>query len=579
MTKRLFVLLPLAVLVLFSFLFLFRAVGNITTIPFHDYDEAHRAEGARNMAQEGFFLAPLVGSPYYQRAKLSFPYSLDETKALFAQTGRPPLVFSLMAVSSSVFGDYEWAYRLPSLLLGLAVFAGLALAIYFLAQKKPNFLALLVALLAVIASYDWWLSAQMAHLDTAVSLFTALAVFWLIIFAQKKNKAFLFLTSLSLALAILSKGQPAVIFVFPLIYLLLTKKISPKEGLILALTVFIVLLPWIANFDSRLGLGAWMRTYFGKYVTKPTTTKIGGGDPTQAAPIFWYLRWWFDTLRPGVFLFGAFFLLDLVKKRLSWQKIALLVYIFGGFGLFSYAKSKVWWYVLPVLPAVSLYLYLAIADYLKEKKANLVNLSLAILLASLPLFLFRSNTISLAYGLITTALAFFVLNWQLGNRLIGVGQFIARQFPKRKLTVVPQRVHGISSLLQKKGLAEFTPRQLFSILLFSLSLIFSCLFFSFHFPAPTPNHPETKTVGQFFQALPYPKCLLVEEDFPYEAILYYSQVGQLNYLDEDSVLDPNCQNYLVADKNLEEENLSLIFQATPVRLYEMLTPGVSKSAN
>lgn len=551
----------------------------MTTIPFHDFDEAHRAEGSRNMVQEDFFLAPLVGSPYYQGAKISLPYSFDKTKTLFAQTGRPPLVFSLMAASSSFFGDYEWAYRLPSLIFGLSVFTGLASAIYFLAKKKPNFLALAVALLAIITSYDWWLSAQMAHLDTAVSLFTALAVFLLIIFAQNKNKAFLFLTSLSLALAILSKGQPAVIFVFPLIYLFLIKKITIKETLTLLVAALIFLFPWIVSFDKLLGPGAWLKTYFGKYVTSPSSTKIGGGDPTQSAPIFWYLRWWFDTLRPGVFLFGAFFLLDLVKKRLSWPKITLLVYILAGFGLFSYAKSKVWWYVLPILPAVSLYLYLAITDYLKEKKTNLVNLSLAILLASLPFFLFRSNTISLAYGFIVTALVFFILNWQLGSRLIEIGQFIIRQFLKRRLIVVPQRVHGISSLLQKKGLAELTPRQPFSILLFSLSLMFSCLFFSFRFPAPTPNHPETKAVGQFFQTLPYPKCLLVEEDFPYEAILYYSRVGQLDYLDEDYALDPNCQNYLVADKPLEEENLNLIFQSGPVRLYEMLTLEVSKSAN
>jgi len=534
MTKRLLVLLPLAVLVLFSFLFLFRAVGNMTTIPFHDYDEAHRAEGARNMAQEGFFLAPLVGSPHYQGSRLSLPYSLDQTKTLYAELSRPPLVFNLMAISSFLFGDFEWAYRLPSLLFGLSIFPGLALVIYFLAKKKPNLIALGVALLVVITSYDWWLSSQMAHLDTAVSFFTALAVFGLILFAQNKNKLFLILTSLSLALAILSKGQPAVVFLPPLIYLLIAKKIRPKEALALLTATLIFLLPWIISFDRQLGFGAWLRTYFGSYLASPSSTKIGGGDPTQSAPIFWYLRWWFDTLRPGVFLFGAFFLFDLVKKRLSWPKIVLLVYIFAGFGLFSYAKSKVWWYVLPVLPALSPYLYLAIADYLKEKKTNLVNLSLAILLASLPLFLFRTNTVSLAYGFTITALVFFVLNWKLGNWAL---------------------IRNLKLEIRN--------------LLLVLALVASLSLFYLRFPAPTPNHPETKAVGQFFQALPYPKCLLLEEDFPYEAILYYSRVGELDYLDEDSILGPDCQNYLIADKPLEEENLGLVFQSGPVRLYEM----------
>ncbi len=437
-----------------------------------------------------------------------------------------------MAVSSALFGDYEWAYRLPSLFFGLAVFAAIGLGVYFLAKKSLNFLALIVALLAMATSYDWWLSAQMAHLDTTVSLFTSLAVFLLLVFAQNKNKFFLVLTSSSLALAILSKGQPAVIFLFPLIYLLMARKIKPKEALTLLTATLILLLPWIISFDYQLGLGAWLKTYTGRYLTSPSSTKIGGGDPTQSAPIFWYLRWWFDTLRPGIFLFGAFFLLDLVKRRLSWQKIALLIYIFAGFGLFSYAKSKVWWYVLPILPAISFYLYLAITDYLKEKKTNLINLSLVILLASLPLFLFRSNTISLAYGLITTALAFFVLNWKLENwSLIGNWEL------------------KIGNLL------------------FVLVLIASLSLFYPRFPSPSPTHPETKAAGQFFQTLPYPKCLLVEEGFPYEAILYYSRVGELNYLDKDSALDLNCQNYLVADK--PQEAREEVFRSGSVRLYKM----------
>ncbi|PIT97683.1 hypothetical protein COT77_00020 [Candidatus Berkelbacteria bacterium CG10_big_fil_rev_8_21_14_0_10_41_12] len=552
MDKRLF---PLLVLVLFSFLFLFRSVTNITTIPFHDYDEAHRAEGARNMRLHNFFLSPLVGNPYSKNAKISFPYLLDETKTVYAQTGRPPLVFNLMAFSSSLFGDYEWVYRLPSLFLGLAVFEAIVLSVYFLAKKKPNLLALIVALLAIITSYDWWLSAQMAHLDTAVSLFTALAVFLLILFAQNKNKFFLATSGISLALAILSKGQPAVIFLFPLIYLLLIKKISLKETFSLGLTTLIVLSPWVISFDRQLGFGAWFKTYFGGYVASPSSTKIGGGDPTQAAPIFWYLRWWFDTLRPGIYLFGAFFLYDLVKKRLSWQKIALLAYIFGGFGLFSYAKSKVWWYVLPIIPAISIYLYLAISDYLKERKYGLINLSLAIFLASLPLFLFRTNTVSLAYGFITTALVFLILKLPITDYLLRITGYI--------LPVTNYVLRVTCYLLPVARNLKLEIRNLLFILVLATSLSL----FSLRFPSPSPTHYETKEVGHFFQTLPYPKCLWVEEDFPYEAILYYSRVGELDYLDESSSLDPNCQNYLVVSKNLED--FDLVYQSDPVRLYKI----------
>lgn len=534
--------LPFLILVIFFGLFLFQTIANITSIPFADYDEAHRAEGARNMRQESFYLFPLVGSPYYQQSSFSLPYSLDQTKTLYGQTSRPPLVFNLMAVSSRFFGDVEWAYRLPSLIFGIASFGAIIIAAYFLAKKKPNFFALAAVLLAAFTSYDWWLSSQMAHLDTAVSLFTALAVFLLIIFAQEKNKIFLFLSGFFLALAILSKGQPAVIFLFPLIYLFFTRKINFKEALLLGLTAFLVLFPWIAAFDTTLGFGSWFKAYFGGYLSAPSATKIGGGDPTQAAPIFWYLRWWFDTLRPGVFLFGAFFLLDLIQKRLSWQKTALLFYIFGGFGFFSYAKSKVWWYVLPVLPALAVYLYLAIADYLKERKDGLANLSLALIIASLPLFLWQTNTISLAYGLITTLIVFLILKLPLANYLSRITSY---RFPFTSYVL-----------------------RITHYFLFPLSFLLGLTFFFFRFPAPQPIHSETKDVGQFFQSLPYPKCLWTEENFPYEAILYYSRVGGLDYFGEDKSLKSDCQNYLVASKPLEGQEI--IYQNGPVRLYQLI---------
>jgi len=525
----------LLILVFFSFLFLYRAIGSISTIPFHDYDEAHRAEGARNMRLNNYYTSPLVGTPQSKTNPHSQDFALDKSKKINPEVSRPPLVFSLMAFLSGVFGDYEWAYRLPSFIFGLL---GFVLLIYFIKtyQRKPNWPALVVALLSFLTNYDWWHSALMAHLDTAVALFTSFALFLLLIFAKKQEKKYLLFSGFSLGLAVLSKGPPAILFIAPLPYLLIKKKIKISQLLLLFTVALVAILPWLIPLSLEHGWDYFFTKYFGGYVASPQTTKIGANDPTQSAPIFWYLRWWFDTFRPGVFLFGALLLIDLIKRKFNWVKISLLSYIVAGFGLFSYAKSKVWWYVLPVIPAVCAYLYFAVKDYLADNKNGRFTLSLAIIIASLPLLLWQSNTIALAYGFITTALTFLVLNWELGNWAL---------IRNSKLEI----------------------RNLLFILVFASS--FSL--FYLRFPTVKPFYPEVKEVGQYYQTLEKPKCLWLEEDFPYEAILYYSKAGKINYLEKDSVFDPDCQNYLVANKKLEKENLDLIFQSGPVRLYDIET--------
>ena len=529
-SKKFFHSLPFLVLLLFFLLFSFRTAVNITTTTFNDYDEAHRAEGARNMRLNHYFLTPLVGGPYNRPNENSQPYSQDNTKKITPEKGRPPLVFLLMAAASQVFGDKEWAYRLPSFIFGLISFAALYGFILFFEKKKPHLLSLSVALFSFLTAYDWWHSSQMAHLDTGLSFFLAASIFSLLIFVQKRQRKFLTFSGVFLAGAILSKGQPAILFLLPLFYLLIIKKITPRQALELLATAGVVLLPWLIAFDLHFGWGSWFKTYFYSYAAHPAATKIGRADPTQSAPVFWYLRWWFDTFRPAIFLFGAFFLCDLFKKRFSWQKAALFSYIAGGMLLFSLSKSKVWWYVLPLIPAVSAYLYFSAKDYLLENKTGTANLSLAILLSSLPIFLFKTNTISLAYGIVSVLLVFVILNCKLENC-----DFIENCKLK------------IENLLP-------------------IVLVISSFSFYSHFPVNTPLHPEIKAAGQYYASLSGHKCLLIDEELPYEAALYYSRAGQVWYwLDIQDEPKKDCSYYLLSDRPINFGRL--VYQNGPIRLY------------
>ena len=109
---------------IFAFLFFCaKSVSNMIIISFHDFDEAHRVEGARNMRLNHYYVSPLVGGPYNNGSETETQrYSLDPDKKIYPEKGRPPLVFSLMAISSQIFGDVEWAYRLPSFIFGILIF-------------------------------------------------------------------------------------------------------------------------------------------------------------------------------------------------------------------------------------------------------------------------------------------------------------------------------------------------------------------------------------------------------------------------------------------------------------------------
>ncbi len=436
-----------------------------------------------------------------------------------------------MAISSEVFGDVELSYRLPSLTLGLLGFAAIIWFAKNYDQSKTNLLALAVALVSFLTAYDWWMSMQMAHLDTGVAMFTGLAILSLLVFAQLQEGKYLIISGVALGLGILSKGPPAVVFVFPALYLLIIKKLSIKNLLILFTSAFVTLLPWLVPLSLEHGIDTFWKMYFGSYLGDPASTKLGGSvggtaDLSQAAPIYWYLRWWFDSLRPGIYIFGSLFVTEVIRKKLTWQKASLLIFTLGTFILFSVAGSKVWWYVLPAMMGMMGYIYLAARDYLEDNANNQLNLALAIVVGSMPLLLFRSNSIALGYGLLITGLCFIILQ--------------VKSLPK----------------------LESNTRQL----LFAASTLFSLMAFYFKFPKVNPPYPQMEQIGAAYFALPKPKCLWLEPELHYEAILYYSKAGNIRYLTEDAMLNKDCVNYLVSDL---EQPLDVVSQIDGITLYQL----------
>lgn len=497
----------LIILSIFIFLFVLKSILVMKTASFHDFDEANRAEAARNMKIYHSYLTPLTGSPFKWGNSIQIQAKKNKLLNLTYHLERPPLVFLAMIVSTSLFNDSEFFYRLPSLIFGL-------LTIILVIFLEGN----LIVLLSFLTSYDWWLSSQSALMDTTFSFFMFLAFVLILKFLEKKNHKLLFFSGLSFGAGVLSKGQPGIIFVFPLIFLLFAKKINLKELLIVAISAGLIILPWLLFTIYKFGIFNFLTSFLGF-----AKTKFLMEDLSQKAPFYWYARWWLETFRVGWILFITLIIYDFLKRNFNFKKTLILFYFLSYFIVFSFSKNKVWWYVLPLIPICCLYISESIKNILKRDKNKLINFFLIIFLTSIPVFYKTSNKVSVLYGLFLITLSFFILNHR------------------------------------------FKIKKIFADIFSLTSVLFCLLTFFLNFPAISPNYPEAKTIGKYYQKLPQPKCLYVE-GVPYEAILFYTQAEEINYFSSDIFLKKKCNNYLVTQK---DKKFSLITTSNRLKLYKI----------
>ena len=247
---------PSIILILIFFLFITifvtKSFITMTNVPFYDFDEAHRAENAKRMKEYRSFLVPLTGSSQDRVEHLKIPLKENPDFYLYYHLERPPLIYDMMILSTSVFGSAEWVYRLPSFLLGLMIL--IVFYIFAKMERPSNYLAISAGLLSLITSADLWLSSQYAQMDTAITFFLTLSLLTLIIFCQTRKSLLLYLAGIFLGLGLLSKLQPATIFIFPLLYLLMTRKLNILDLIKFGTGFFLIFGPWLLYLVVRFGL-------------------------------------------------------------------------------------------------------------------------------------------------------------------------------------------------------------------------------------------------------------------------------------------------------------------------------------
>ncbi len=310
--------------------------------PLFDLTEARYAEIARLMAETGDWIVPHIdyGVPFW---------------------AKPPLSTWLSAASVFLLGANEFAVRLPSFFLGIAV-----VFLTFFAQKDDRDAA--IASAAILgSSVLFFISAGAVMTDMALLFCTTLAMLSFFRAVEQNDKSWNYWFFVALGLGMLAKGPIAIVLsALPIFAWTLWfnrwgdiwQRLPWFSGSILAA---IISLPWyaIAEIHSPGFLNYFILTeHFHRFSASGDIEDLYGHQHIQFYGIIWLygfvatLPWSGMLLALAVKNFSQ--LQSLIREFLHTpSRVYFLCWTLAAGIFFTFTRNLLWTYILPGLPAFS----------------------------------------------------------------------------------------------------------------------------------------------------------------------------------------------------------------------------------
>jgi 4-amino-4-deoxy-L-arabinose transferase-like glycosyltransferase len=317
-------------LIVFGTLFL-QFLGRI---PLFEPDEGRYAEIPREMLERGDFITPMLNYVKYFE--------------------KPALHYWLDAISQRLFGQNEFAARLPGAVAGLLC----VLFVYHLGRKlfdrRTGFLAALI--LGTCTGFMVMARINLTDMTLTCCLTLALGCFILAAREGEEHKGFYYyLAYIFAALAVLAKGLIGIVFPGAIIFLFcllgrewrLLKEMRIPTGLLLFL---LVAAPWfilVSLHNPEFPNFFFIHEHFQRF----TTTVHNRYQP------FWF----FAPVLLGTMLPWSFFIPS--GLRGTWlgrrspqgrEALFLAIWVVFIFLFFSKSNSKLVPYILPLFPPLSI---------------------------------------------------------------------------------------------------------------------------------------------------------------------------------------------------------------------------------
>jgi len=290
-----------------------------------------------------------------------------------------------MAISMWVFGVNEIALRLPSIILTtIGIWLTFSIGSHLFNRKVGYLAAFLYSINGLIIELAGG-RIPTDHIDIFFLFFIELAIYFSIVFAQKKKTIFNVLAGVSIGAAILSKWLPALI-VLPIWLLIVTDSGNFKlksilfQCMLLLITCLAVFLPWqLYIFRAFPAEASWEAGFNVKHVTEVLEHR--------SAPFYYFI----DRIRidygeliylPLIWFFWKTFK-DL-KDRKRW---AIVIWLSVPILFFSFVRTKMPAYILFVSPALFLMtaeFWLMLSGFKENHKQKWLFILILIAILALP---------------------------------------------------------------------------------------------------------------------------------------------------------------------------------------------------
>lgn len=275
---------------------------------------------------------------------------------------KPPLLIWLQVFFMKILGPKELAIRLPS---ALAAVGANALLFWTARKIYGNNLSGIIAVFILVTSplfvniHGVRTGDYESLLLFLVCCFVVFSFFCSIEYRKgqiRQAHRYLYISSLALSLAVLTKGvQPLIIAPAVLAFVLSyggAKRILKDKHLYFAFLLFVLI------------AGAW---YFGReiksagYLQAISETELGGrffdsDSLVNRKQAHFYLTYLWNEYPWGTAIFGGSFLFAILCRRKTSRQFALYLAFCIVFylSILSMATTKIWWYMLPILPLMGL---------------------------------------------------------------------------------------------------------------------------------------------------------------------------------------------------------------------------------
>ncbi len=255
---------------------------------------------------------------------------------------KPILIYWLQLLSVKIFGVHTFAFRLPSAIAGTlwTLFTYLFTKRYM--DKKSAFFAALFMLSALQIT----IISKAAIADALLNLFIALAMFCFYRYYHERNKRYLYVTFLWIALGFLTKGPVAILIpvVVSFVFLMFKKELLFWVKTIfnpIGLLIFVVVgLPWyIAEYQAQGML------FIDGFFFKHNLSRFGNSMEHHSGGFYYYLIVLVVGLLPFTYLFVKSFtsIKEMLKNDLQ---VYLLIWFVFVFLFFSFSGTKLPHYII-----------------------------------------------------------------------------------------------------------------------------------------------------------------------------------------------------------------------------------------